>query len=64
MTVKKNDWLYIAGLTLLVTVVWVVVSAVGQARRSTVPPDLEQIIQPFDASLDESVLGKLSEKTP
>lgn len=58
---KNKGWLYIAILTFFVALIWVVVSAIANFRKSTLPADIAEVIKPLPTAFDESVFSSLKE---
>ena len=56
---KRSNWVYISILTFLLAIVWAGVSAYAQAKKPTVPADLQKIMEPLDPNLQMSTLEKI-----
>jgi len=59
---RRNSWLYISILSLIMALAWVGVSAMSKMREKTVPPDLEKIAAPVDPNIDKQLFERLERK--
>lgn len=59
---KDRTWLYISLLTLLVAILWIGVSVHSTLRKTTITPDVAEVITPLDPNLDMTVIDSLSQR--
>lgn len=59
---KDRKWLYIAILSLVIAVTWVVISAVSRLRQTTIAPDVEKAMTPLNPKIDQTVFDDLQKR--
>lgn len=59
---KNRSWLNLALLTLLVAIVWTVVTAVASIRKSTIPADIEKVMTPLNPVINRQIFNTLQER--
>ncbi len=56
---KRSSWVYISILSFALAVIWAAVSAYSQAKKPTIPADLQKVIEPLNPSLNMATLEKI-----
>lgn len=59
---KRSNWVYISILSFSLAVIWAAVAAYAQAKKPTVPADLQKIIEPLNPNLNMATLEKIKER--
>ncbi len=59
---KKTNSLYLAILTFLLALLWLVTTAWSRLHESTIPPDIEKIAAPLPGPVDKSIFTKLEQR--
>lgn len=61
---ERKELVVIAIATFLVVVIWVGTSVLGTKSSVEEKPNLQQLLEPIDPSLDQDTLDKVSQITP